>query len=227
MNHAILDDPLKHSLHGNHRHLAVRGRLSARYPADVVFGAAVDEQSPEAYADLLTLAEDGEMMGIVGPVGDEMLAGWQRPQLFSVAQMVCERLLPAAPVEAVPLTAADVPEMMALVALAEPGPFAVRTIELGGYIGVREQGRLVAMAGQRMRPVGYCEISAVCTHPDYRGRGYAGGLVSMVAQAIIARQEIPFLHHATGNHGAKRLYEKLGFRHRATLALIALQKTAA
>lgn len=227
MSFSPLDYPLKNSLLSHHRHLAVNGRLSMRYAPDVVFGAAVMEQSQEAYADLRTLYEAGDVTAVVGHVGDEMLAGWQRLQVVSIAQMVCEKLLPAAPVQAVPLTATDVPEMIALVALTEPGPFEVRTIELGEYIGVRDQGKLVAMAGERMHPPGFCEISAVCTHPDYRGRGYAGGLVTRVAQHILDRQETPFLHHAVSNHGAQRLYEQLGFRRRTTMLLTVMRKTAA
>ena len=104
--------------------------------------------------------------------------------------------------------------MLALVELTRPGPFAVRTVELGGYVGVYDGDTLVAMAGQRLAPPGFREISAVCTHPDYRGRGLAAGLTSLVARRIVERGEEPFLHHAADNEPARRVYEALGFEFR-------------
>ena len=124
--------------------------------------------------------------------------------------MICESLKPAAKIETIQLSERNVPEMLALVALAQPGPFQPRTIEMGNYYGVCQDGKLVAMAGERMHLTGFCEISAVCTHPDYRGRGYAGALITRVAQGIFERGELPFLHLAADNHTAKRLYQKLG-----------------
>lgn len=111
------------------------------------------------------------------------------------------------------LTAADVPEMLDLVQRTQPGPFEPRTIELGGYLGVRApDGRLVAMAGRRLNPPGWVEISAVCTDPDFRGCGYAGRLVLAVAHGIRADGLVPLLHAAASNTNAIRLYEQLGFR---------------
>ena len=113
-----------------------------------------------------------------------------------------------------PLGPADVGEMLALVELTHPGPFVVRTVELGGYVGVFDHGALVAMAGERLAPPGFREISAVCTHPDHRGRGLAAGLTTLVARRIIERGEWPFLHHAADNDPARRVYEALGFEFR-------------
>ena len=118
-----------------------------------------------------------------------------------------------------PLTARDVPEMLELVHLTEPGPFARRTIELGGYLGIRQNRRLAAMAGQRLAPHGFTEISAVCTHPDFRGRRYAQLLVATVAQRIRERGEIPFLTLMASNTSAFRVYEAAGFEARRTLEL--------
>jgi predicted GNAT family acetyltransferase len=92
-----------------------------------------------------------------------------------------------------------------------PGPFVERTHELGRFIGVRHEGQLVAMAGERMKPEGFTEISGVCTHPDHRGRGYAAALMCEVARAIFARGETPFLHAFDDNTNAIALYERLGF----------------
>jgi predicted GNAT family acetyltransferase len=110
--------------------------------------------------------------------------------------------------------------MLALVELTKPGPFLKRTPELGSYLGIRQAGQLVAMAGERLKPHGYTEISAVCTHPDYRGRGYASSLVSILIQRITGRNEIPFLHVRTENVDAIRVYEKLGFNTRRIINIV-------
>ncbi len=112
------------------------------------------------------------------------------------------------------LGAADVPQMLDLVARTQPGPFWPRTRELGTYLGIRDGGRLVAMAGERLRPPGWTEISAVCTAPEARGRGHAARLISALVARVLARNERPFLHVAETNTGAIALYERLGFASR-------------
>lgn len=111
----------------------------------------------------------------------------------------------------VPLTEKDVPAMLALTQLTNPGPFRQRTIELGNYTGIFADGELVAMAGQRLQPLPYIEVSAVCTHPQYVGRGYAGRLIKEQVRRIQQQGGIPFLHSKQDNTGAIHLYEKLGF----------------
>ena len=113
--------------------------------------------------------------------------------------------------EAVALTETDVPEILDLVERAQPGPFRKRTIELGRYLGIRRDGRLVAMAGERFRLPGWTEVSAVCTDPDFRGAGLGARLTLAVAAGILERGELPFLHAAADNDAAIRLYERLGF----------------
>jgi predicted GNAT family acetyltransferase len=115
----------------------------------------------------------------------------------------------------------DAGEMLALVELTRPGPFSVRTVELGHYFGVFVGGALVAMAGERLRVPGFTEVSAVCTHPDRRGRGLAAGLTALVARGIRARGDTPFLHHAADNHAARRVYEALGFEFRREIGYAA------
>jgi predicted GNAT family acetyltransferase len=137
-------------------------------------------------------------------------------------QMVLRELAPVDVPEARPLGPGDVGEMLALVELTRPGPFAVRTVELGGFVGVFDGDRLVAMAGQRLAPPGFREVSAVCTHPDFRGRGLAAGLTTLVAQRILDRGERPFLHHAADNDPARRVYEALGFEFRRQVVFAAL-----
>ena len=131
--------------------------------------------------------------------------------------MTGDHLEVAADPEAVPLGRADVPEMLGLVASTKPGPFLPRTFELGSYLGIRRGGRLVAMAGERLHPEGWTEISAVCTDEAWRGHGLATRLIRAVGAGIRDRGDLPFLH-AVATNPAIGLYEKLGFRHRrATL----------
>ena len=141
--------------------------------------------------------------------------------------MVAPAITPASPAfDIVPLSEADAPDMLALATLTEPGPFRSRTHALGDFVGVKIDGRLVAMAGERMKPTGFTEVSGVCTHPDFRGRGYAGGLMRAVAERIIARGETPFLHVYPHNEGAIALYEALGFRLRRAVTMAVLARTA-
>ena len=126
-----------------------------------------------------------------------------------------------------PLSDADAAEMLALARLTEPGPFAARTHTLGQFLGVRDGGRLVAMAGERMKPEGFAEVSGVCVHPDNRGRGYAAALSALVAAQIEARGETPFLHAYADNAGAIRLYESLGFVVRCSMTVAVLERLAA
>jgi predicted GNAT family acetyltransferase len=127
-------------------------------------------------------------------------------------------------VEPVTLGAADVAEMIALTELTKPGPFFARTHELGKFLGLRIDGKLVAMAGERMKPANYTEMTAICMHPDHRGRGYAQLLLGAVARQIVARGEIPFLHVFTDNISAIALYERQGMNIRRRLHVTVLQK---
>jgi predicted GNAT family acetyltransferase len=124
------------------------------------------------------------------------------------------------------LSIADVDEMLALTELTKPGPFGKRTPELGTYLGIRDGGRLVAMAGERLRLPGFTEVSAVCTHPEYQGRGFARMLISAVVRQITERGETPFLHVAQVNTRAIRVYEELGFKTRILQTAFALQREA-
>ncbi len=140
-------------------------------------------------------------------------------------QMVATAIVPAEPpFEIAALTEADAPEMRALAWLTEPGPFHMCTHRLGAFIGVKQGGRLVAMAGERMKPAGFTEVSGVCTHPDHRGKGYAKGLMRVVAERIAARGETPFLHVYASNKGAIALYETLGFRFHQAVMLTVLAR---
>ena len=226
MNLSPLDNPVWHALNSHHQHLAIRGEGAARYQPDFVGAVAIPENTNMGFNNLRGLVETNEVVGVVGGSLPEDLSGWEVLHIDQARQLIHEDLQPATRVDAVVLTADDVPEMLDLVNVAQPGPFTRRTIEMGQYLGLRQDGHLVAMAGERFHLTGFCEVSAVCTHPDYRGRGYAGALTTRVAEGILERQETPFLHVAPGNDRALRLYLKLGFRIRQEIQVSLLKKLA-
>jgi len=217
-----LDNPVYASLCGAHAPLAqVRGR-ARRYPADVApFFAMPSPPSRQDWEDAADLVAPGSY--VAGRWGAaELPDGWRAVQAFELVQMVEERVTGLDCAEAIPLGGVDVPEMLELVAETEPGPFLARTIELGDYLGIRRDGALVAMAGERFHLDGWTEISAVCTKPEHRGQGLAARLVGALIANIQRRSERAFLHAMSTNTGAIRLYEALGFRVRqhATLTVV-------
>ncbi|ALG12061.1 GNAT family N-acetyltransferase [Kibdelosporangium phytohabitans] len=207
-----LDNPVWTSLNGPHAHLAEKHGRALRYPVDVAPFLAVPDRLDEAvWRDAAELAGAGEELTLTGP---HTLPpdSWQVADVIPGVQLVDDGIDARPDREAVRLGRADVPEMIDLVRRTRPGPFLPRTIELGTYLGIRRDGKLVAMAGERLRPPGWTEISAVCTDPAFRGNGLATRLVLAVAAGIADRGEIPFLHTGAANTGAIRLYESLGFR---------------
>ncbi|MCX5253758.1 GNAT family N-acetyltransferase [Streptomyces canus] len=210
---SVLDNAVWTALDGPHAHLAERVGQAARYPADVyAFAALADPGAPAAWADLHTLVGPGTTVR-VKPV-ETVPEGWDIVGGGVGVQLVDTALRAEPDSEAVRLGPDDVPEILDLVARTHPGPFLKRTIALGTYLGIRDQGRLIALAGERLRPPGWTEISAVCTDPEYRGRGLATRLVRAVAAGIRERGDTPFLHAAADNTTAIRLYESIGFTQR-------------
>jgi GNAT superfamily N-acetyltransferase len=208
---AALDNPVLTSLAGPHARFAQRHGRAVRYHPEVApFVALPDAPDAAAWRDLADLVGSGTQVTVTGGTVSPP-ADW--PVEFEIpgVQLVDNGISPAPFDEAVPLGPSDVPEMIDLVERTRPGPFLTRTIELGTYLGIRRDGALVAMAGERLRPPGWTEISAVCTDPAFQGQGLARRLVLAVAAGIRARGEIPFLHTAAENTGAIRLYEHLGF----------------
>jgi ribosomal protein S18 acetylase RimI-like enzyme len=223
----VLDNPGWHALTGPHASRAERAGSAARYEPDVAaFCALADEATPAAWNDLRELVGAGGM-AILARNRLDVPEGWDVEFTIPCRQMVLPDAVaddgrsPREPL--LVLEPDDVPEMLALVERTRPGPFARRTIELGSYLGVRDGGALVAMAGERMHPPGYTEISAVCTDADQRGRGLATQLVRALVRSIRVRDETPFLHLTTENETAHRLYDALGFETRATFDVVALR----
>ena len=208
----VLDNPARASLLGPHARLAVRRGQAVRYRPDVsVFVTLPDEPDDDAWHDVADLLGPGAVAPISG-LRTPPPEGWEIVSDGEGVQMVDDGVAAAPDAEAILLGDADVPEMLALVERTRPGPFRPRTIEMGTYLGIRYEGRLVAMAGERLHPPGFTEISAVCTDEAYRERGLATRLVLAVAAGIRGRGETPLLHAAASNVNAIRLYESLGFR---------------
>ncbi len=215
----MLDNPVYASLCGAQARFAqVRGRVR-RYPADVApFLGMPSPPSPQDWRDAAGLVLPGTFVAV--PYGAAALPDeWRALAAFDLVQMIGEQVSGVDCADAVALSAADVPEMMDLVARTEPGPFLRRTIELGEYRGIRSGGALVAMAGERFRVDGWTEISAVCTSAEHRGRGLASQLVGDLIARIQRRSQRVFLHVLSTNTAAIRLYEKLGFRVRQTTTI--------
>jgi ribosomal protein S18 acetylase RimI-like enzyme len=216
-----LDDPVLSSLTGAHAWLAERRGNVLRYPSDVSpFLALPDEPDESDWEDAARLVGPGGLVPVSG-VRVPPPSGWEVLVIGEGVQMTGEDLAVAADPEAVPLGSSDVPDMLDLTGRTKPGPFLPRTFELGTYLGIRRHGKLVAMAGERLHPAGWTEISAVCTDGTYRGEGLATRLVRAVGAGIRERGEIPFLHALATNTTAIRLYERLGFRHRKGTVLAA------
>jgi len=206
-----LDRPAWSALRTTQRALAIGEGPALRYDPDYAIFAATD-------GDGASLAALGALTRATGPAivlqkdALPLVPGTRVEKYRMGVQMVAEALIGGADIDFLELGDADAPEMLALATLTEPGPFFRRTHRLGDFIGIRQDGRLVAMAGERMKPEGFAEVSGVCTHPDWRGRGYAGALMRVVAARIAARGEVPFLHAYADNRGAIALYVSLGFR---------------
>ena len=218
-----LDNPALASLRGAHAHLAQRRGRALRYLPDVSpFVGVPDNPDPPTWRDLAELLGSGTVAPVPGLLAQPP-PGWQVVTKIDGVQLVDAGVAAVADHEAVRLGARDVPEMLALVERTRPGPFLPRTVEMGTYLGIRRGGALIAMAGERLRPPGWTEISAVCTDPAFRGHGLATRLVHAVAAGIRARDETPFMHAAASNVAAIRLYESLGFRLRRTVSFMGLR----
>ncbi len=220
-----LDNPVRSSLAGPHARFAERRGNVLRYPADVSPFLALPEQPDAAdWADVAALAGPGALVALAGvrtPAPD----GWEVRVIGEGVQLVDHQVQAGADSEAVRLGPDDVPEMLALAGRTKPGPFLPRTVELGNYLGIRRGGALVAMAGERLHPPGWTEISAVCTDEAWRGLGFASRLVRALVAGIRTRGETAFLHAVAGNP-AIGLYEALGFRLRRSTVFSAARVPA-
>jgi ribosomal protein S18 acetylase RimI-like enzyme len=222
-----LDNPVWSSVTGAHAGLAdvvsVGDGRAGRYQTDVApFGAVEDAADRSCWDALAELLAGHATCLLVEPTA--IAPGWEVITVIPGVQMDGTGLAPAPDRDAVALTEADVPEMLELIERTRPGPYLRRTIRMGGYLGIRHDGELIAMAGQRLHPSGWVEISAVCTDPRHRAQGLGTRLVRAVAAGIRSGGEIPFLHAAADNTAAIRLYEALGFTLRRTLSFTIVRR---
>ena len=212
-----LDRPVWSALQTRQAHYAQGGGMALRFLADVspfAVGRDGSREAAEALAGLIAPGDDVSLAEVAPP---EAPAGVSATRKLCL-QMVWEKLAPdSAAFDIIPLGEADAAEMLALALLTKPGPFRARTHTMGRFVGVRDGGRLIAMAGERMHMNGYREISAVCTHPDFRGRGLGAALMRTVGARMMQEGDQPFLHTYADNAGAVALYRKLGFVVRAEI----------
>jgi GNAT superfamily N-acetyltransferase len=219
---ARLDNPIWRSLTTRQSHLGAHHPPASKFHDDVSMLGGFAEPD---YAALAQLVPAGAQVGIFidepgATLGFELVAAAPLLQMQYDARAVDDERTPAAAIA--PLSADDVPAMMALAALTRPGPFNRRTSEMGDFFGIRVEGELVAMAGQRLRVPGHTEVSAICTHPDHAGRGYGAALTRLQVRRIRDAGEQPFLHVRGDNTRAITLYERLGFApaHRSTYVIL-------
>jgi ribosomal protein S18 acetylase RimI-like enzyme len=213
-----LDNVIWEALTTRHARFAEAFGEARRFIAEVSPLAGFREPSPEGYESLAGLIPDQTTVGVFLDEAYRNRPGWELIAGAPLLQMVYENGGHLSPGKAdsdfIELRAPDSPEMVALATLTKPGPFNDRTLELGTYLGIRREGKLVAMAGERLKVLGCTEVSAVCTHPDHTGHGYARMLMEEMMRRIHRGGETPFLHVREDNLRAIGLYERLGFKTR-------------
>lgn len=219
----LFANPVWHALQTKHRHLAVSNGDACRYLADVAPFAAVATPSVEALQSLHSLLAPGEYVWLIG----ESYPG--TPEVSFAETLECLQMVlpedvepPVPAFEIVPLSCANAPEMVALTDLAFPGFFRSRTCEMGSYYGVRADGELIAMGGERLMLDGYPEISGICTHPKHRGQGLAEGLIWHLVRNHRREGTVSWLHVSAANHHAIELYSRMGFK---TVRKVTLHRT--
>jgi predicted GNAT family acetyltransferase len=218
-----LDNVIWNALTSKQRHFALGNEQVLRYPGAIAPFAAMADNSSASFDALRGLIQAEGPSALTTPVEVRVPAGFSVLRHTKLVQMIWgSEPGPTSTWEHDRLAERDVPDMLALTTATQPGPFGSRTFELGDYLGVKFDGKLVAMAGERMKLDGFTEISAVCVDPAFRGRGHAIGLMKLLIAAILARGETPFLHVLASNESAVAIYRKLGFVERRNMHLTVL-----
>lgn len=219
-----LDNPFWSSLQTRHRDIALRHGEAARYPAEFAPFLGIAHAGVDVAEDLAPLVAPGESVYLLG-VAPVVPDGWRLEAFRPLAQMVCTAPLEVIDgPEIIALSDAHRADVLALTALVYPHYFRPRTMELGRYFGIYQEGRLAAIIGERLGTEACTEMSAICTHPDFNGRGYARRLTAMLTNDTLERGRIPFLHVSHENTRAKQLYEQIGFRLRRDIGFWALRR---
>ncbi|WP_137930175.1 GNAT family N-acetyltransferase [Mesorhizobium comanense] len=221
----VLDRPVWSALDTRHRALARGGDHARRYPASIVPFASTAEDDAESLRALAELVAPGESVIMAQADTIVLPAGLTASSTAAAVQMIAEAPLPVVSDGRVErLTQDDAEAMLALALLTRPGPFSLKAQSLGDFWGVKIDGRLAAMAGERMKQPGYSELSGVCSHPDFRGAGLGRLLSVFVANRIFERGDIPYLHAYAANSTAIGLYESIGFRLRSRMNIAVVQR---
>ncbi|TWW00110.1 GNAT family N-acetyltransferase [Chitinophaga pinensis] len=213
-HYEMLDNPVWQALQTVHRSFAQGTPQVQRYPAGVLQFMGCADPATADINELLPWTSVGEKLIIIGEL-PVLPDNWQLVRQLDCIQMTCEAALPVAEKEEViALNENDIPDMLALTGLVQPGFFFEGTPLLGQYYGIRQEGQLVAVAGERTKVTGMIEVSAVCTHPSFTGRGYAQQLVTHIMATNISAGNALYLHFVNSNERARKVYELLGFKYR-------------
>ena len=227
MTTAELDNPFWASLRSRHQAIARRVGDAARYPAAFAPFLGVASADVDVTAAVASLVAPDESVYLIG-VAPAAPPGWRLTAFAELAQMICTAPIPVLDgPEVIELTQAHRADVLALTALVYPHYFRPRTMELGRYFGIYQDGQLAAIIGERLGTDAAQEISAVCTHPDFNGRGYARRLLAQLTNDNLERGRLPFLHVSHQNHRAKQLYEQLGYHHRRDIGFWSLCRAPA
>ncbi|MDF2434074.1 MAG: hypothetical protein JWP44_3705 [Mucilaginibacter sp.] len=212
----VLDNPVWNALSSGNKNLSNGNDKAKYFPKEVSPFVGMEENTPENFEILRGIVPAESVSAVISPAEIVIPHSWKIVDYLKVQQMICET--PAEQVSddepLIPLGDQHIPAMLALTKLTVPGPFASRTVDFGHYVGVFNGEQLIAMAGQRLHPYEFAEISAVCTHPDFIGKGLAKQLLSHHIHRIRASGEIPFLHVKSDNARAIKVYEAMGFKTR-------------
>jgi len=212
----VLDNPAWNALISGNSNLSFGGEKVKYFDTEVSPFVGFDNNTNENFAALYEMLPNSRPVLFVAPVETDISAAWKVLRVIHGVQMVCEpaKIGHEIMIDQVPLGEEHVPQMLELTQLTNPGPFASRTIDFGHYQGIFEEGRLVAMAGQRLHTFNYAEVSAVCTRPGHTGKGYARQLILNQINRMRAAGDIPYLHSRADNDRAIKVYESLGFKTR-------------
>lgn len=222
----VLDNPAWNAMISGSRHLASGNDHVKFFYEQVGPFAGLKDHDEQSFRELFDLVPPNRRV-VIPTIKDVKIPGyWKAIDTVRALQMIYKEpaLIKGVDREIIPLKDQHIPQMIALTQLTKPGPFLQRTIEFGNYKGIFNSGKLVAMAGQRMHPFNHVEISAVCTHPDHTGNGYAGSLINDQVLKISQEGNIPFLHVRSENEHAINLYKRLGFIIRAEMNIYVLER---
>jgi predicted GNAT family acetyltransferase len=222
----LLDNPAFNALISGNKDLGNGNETVRYYHKDISPFIGMTEPTKSNFDILHQITPTESVSGFISPIELQIPSPWKIARLVKVFQMIFEKSVSAikGEKEIIPLSDEHIPQMLELTKLTNPGPFSSRTIDFGYYRGIFDGDKLIAMAGQRMHPFNYAEISAVCTHPDYLGKGYARQLLMNQAHRIQQADEIPFLHVLTDNERAINVYKDLGFTIRTELSIYIIHK---